>query len=343
MISRFACCVILYSLFSLSALSQKEDKGWKEAAGFLHSQTYAITEGRDLRLLGREIKKRFPDTLTRLKASYLWVINHIRYDCEGLKNKNSRWALDSVLLYRKAVCAGYVNVFRNLCEASGVECIDINGFGRSGLEDLLLPIDSFLTNHTWNAVKVDGQWRLIDITWASGYTNEDCSSFTPHRNDWYFCADPVRFAWDHYPQDSSWQLLPQPISWNEFYRYPLLYQGIWENNMNDFYPRSVLIQKKVGDTIRFHFKSGKDFNRIIFSSRKEKQLYRMETPEKTADGYRFVYTIEKQGAYDLQVDLLQMENNRPATSQEITSFTDIVYWIEAMPAKQNLKARKNVF
>lgn len=69
----------------------------------------------------------------------------------------------------------------------------------------------------------------------------------------------------------------------------------------------------------------------------------METPEKTADGYRFVYTIKKQGAYDLQIDLLQMENNRPATSQEITSFTDIVYWIEAGPAKLNSKSRKNLF
>jgi transglutaminase/protease-like cytokinesis protein 3 len=97
---------------------------------------------------GREIKHRFPDDATRLKASYLWVIKNLTYDCEGLKNKNSRWALDTVLRYRKAVCAGYVNVFRNLCDAAGVECVDVNGYGRSGFESLLVNIDSFASNHT---------------------------------------------------------------------------------------------------------------------------------------------------------------------------------------------------
>lgn len=343
MILRVGLLGMLIFIFSTFVFSQSETKEWKEAQLFLQTQTYPVKKAGDLRLLGGEIKKHFKDTSLRLKASYLWVINAIRYDCEGLKNKNSRWALDGVLTYRKAVCAGYVNVFRNLCEAAGVECIDIQGYGRSGIEDLIIPIDSFLTNHTWNAVKLNGRWQLIDITWASGYTNDDCTRFTAHRNDWYFCADPVRFAWDHFPRDSSWQLLPQPISWKEFYRYPLLYQGIMENKLDDFYPKSVVIQKKAGDTIVFMFKSNKLYNKIIFRSKKEKKLYHSDIPEKTAGGYRYVYTIEKPGTYDLLIDLLYMETNRRFSNYEIISYTDIVYWIDTGEIKPPVKPQKAVF
>ena len=329
MIARFSFSLLLCCFLSQIVFSQKDEKGWKEAEDFLRSQTYRIRDAKDLRFLGHEIKYRFNDDATRLKAAYLWVIQNINYDCEGLKNKNSRWALDSVLLNRKAVCAGYVNVFRNLCEAAGVECVDVNGYGRAGFESLLVNIDSFMTNHTWNAVKIEGEWKLIDITWASGYTNEDCSDFTFNRNDWYFCTEPSRFAWDHYPQDSSWQLLSQPIAWKEFYRYPLLYQGIIENNIEDFSPRSVFIHKKVGDTIVFNFKSKQSLNRIILSSRKQKQLYLTDTPERTRDGYRYVYRIEKQGVYDLQIDLLFAETNRTYNTIYFKTYTDIIYWVNA--------------
>ena len=337
--------VLVLLLFFIQGLidAQPVDVSWKEAENFLRSQTYPVRKAVDLRLLGREIKKRFTDTAERLKATYLWVINNIRYDCEGLKNKNARWALDSVLLYRKALCAGYVNVFRNLCEAAGVECVDVGGYGRAGFESLLVNIDSFATNHTWNAVRIEGGWKLIDITWASGYTNEECTEFVFHRNDSYFCADPVRFAWDHYPKDSNWQLLPKPIAWKEFHRYPLLYPGLPENNIEDFYPRSVIIRKKAGDTIMFYFKSKIPLNRIIISSRKEKQLYRTDIPERTPDGYRYVYRIEKQGAYDLQIDLLFVENNRPIGSYEVRTFTDIVYWIDTGTTKPLVKPQKGVF
>lgn len=323
--------ILTYCLLfcSFTSIAQDDERIWKEANDFLRTQHYPVRTAKDLRTLGSAIHQHFPDTLRRLQAAYLWVTNNIRYDCEGLKKKNSRWALDSVLMLRKAVCAGYVNVFRNLCEAAGVECIDIGGYGRSGMESLIVNVDSFASNHTWNAVKLNGKWELIDVTWASGYTDEDCNRFTFHRNDWYFCADPVKFAWDHFPRDSSWQLLENPVSWAEFYRYPLLYQGMKEYNITDFSPRSVIINKRVGDTVVFNFKSDRALNRVIIRSKKYSSLYRMDVPDRTRDGYKYVYRIEREGNYDLQIDLLAVENRRVIGSYDIMTFTDIVYWVTA--------------
>jgi len=108
-----------------------------------------------------------------------------------------------------------------------------------------------------------------------------------------------------------------------------LYQGIIENNIEDFSPRSVFIHKKVGDTIVFNFKSKQSLNRIILSSRKQKQLYLTDTPERTRDGYRYVYRIEKQGVYDLQIDLLFAETNRTYNTIYFKTYTDIIYWVNA--------------
>lgn len=316
--------IALFFLLFETVHGQSNQADWKQVEAFVKGRQ--INSSAELRKFGQEIQREFPDSLKRLKAAYLWVIENLTYDCVGLKNKNARWALDSVLKSKKALCAGYVNVFRNLCDAAGLECIDIQGFGRSGMDDLILKRDSFAMNHTWNAVKLAGRWQLIDVTWASGFTGDDCKHFTRHRNDWYFCTDPRKFVWDHYPKDSSWQLIDQSIDWVEFRSYPLLFPGVVENRLNDFYPRIAKLYKIQGDTVRFQFATDKLYNRIIISSKKYPDLYRMDPIDSQKDLYTYVYRVEKTGDYDLQIDLLMVENLRPMQSYQVKSYTDIVYW-----------------
>ncbi len=315
--------IVLFFAIRLDA--QLPMKNWKQAELFVKGRS--INNAKELRAFGKEIREKYQDTLTRLQVVYLWVIGNISYDCLGLKNKTSRWALDSVLVSKMAVCAGYVNVFRNLCDAAGVECIDIQGYGRSGYDDLIVKKDSFAMNHTWNAVKIGGTWNLVDVTWASGFTSEDCRSFTRHRNDWYFCTDPRKFIWDHYPKDPDWQLVDKSVDWLNFRDYPLLFPGVVENDLKDFYPRIAILNKTVGDTIQFYFSTDKLYNRIIVSSRKRPELYRMDEINAQKEGYSYLYKIEKNGSYDLQIDLLHIENPRPMQSYQVKSYTDIVYWL----------------
>lgn len=306
---------------------------WKAAESFLQYYKSPVRNAAELKQLGKENRMQFSDTLTRLKVAYLWVTKNIQYDCEGLKNKNSRWAIDSVLKNRKAVCAGFVNVFRNLCEASGVVCIDISGFGRSGFHDLVLSIDSFAMNHTWNAVRINGAWKLIDITWASGFTDEDCTYFTAFRNDWYFDTAPSRFLWDHYPADPGWQLMQQPLDWERFVRLPLVYHGVTESRMENFYPQQVILKKKIGDTIEFRFTCSSNLNAIIFRSRNNPRLYHKGFPERTGNTYKYIYTVDWPGTYDLQVDLLLLNPPKGIGTYEIFSFTDLVYQVETLDRK----------
>jgi transglutaminase/protease-like cytokinesis protein 3 len=62
--------------------------------------------------------------------------------------------------------------------------------------------------HAWNAIKLNGNWRLIDTTW--GTSNDDSQS------EFYFDIKPQLLINTHYPENSKWQLLKKPLSLEEF-------------------------------------------------------------------------------------------------------------------------------
>jgi len=57
----------------------------------------------------------------------------------------------------------YLLVYR----AAGLPCIVLNGINKSAAYQLGKPIDRRAMLAQWNAVYVDGQWRLLDVFWAS--------------------------------------------------------------------------------------------------------------------------------------------------------------------------------
>jgi hypothetical protein len=52
----------------------------------------------------------------------------------------------------KFQCGGYASLFRYLCEDYDLECYVLTGTGQGG-------------PHAWNRVKVNGEWKYIDVTW----------------------------------------------------------------------------------------------------------------------------------------------------------------------------------
>jgi transglutaminase/protease-like cytokinesis protein 3 len=48
-------------------------------------------------------------------------------------------------------------------------------------------------DHEWNAVKIDGRWKLIDVTWASGSVSTQTGKFVPEFNDAYYGTAPEVF------------------------------------------------------------------------------------------------------------------------------------------------------
>ncbi len=149
------------------------------------------------------------DPMRRLKAVHDYVANRTAYDVQALRTRNfppqdAQTVLDS----RIAVCAGYAQLVQAIGEAAGLEVVVVVGKTRGG-SDL---------GHAWNAAKLDGKWYLLDATWDAGSVDGD--TFTKSYGTRYLMTPPDAFLYDHFPEQTKWQLRDEPMSFGDFLRRP---------------------------------------------------------------------------------------------------------------------------
>lgn len=96
----------------------------------------------------------------------LWMIGHISYDYEKYKLDPIPAEVanaSDVLINGKAVCSGYSNVFKVLCDACGLNAITVSGDVKS--INRTTGEESW-ERHAWNQICLDGDWYNVDVTWA---------------------------------------------------------------------------------------------------------------------------------------------------------------------------------
>ncbi len=152
-------------------------------------------------------------------AIYRWLTENIRYDMEGLKSGDyGDLSPEGVLRSRKAVCSGYSGLFKALGERAGLEVMVIKGYSRGG--SYRAGEWSAQTDHAWNAVKVDGEWRLIDTTWGAGSVIN--GQWRKQFSDFYFLTAPDKFVLTHLPSQTRWQLMESAIGKAQFVDFPYI-------------------------------------------------------------------------------------------------------------------------
>ena len=144
---------------------------------------------------------------------YKWLTKNIEYDCYTYVHEYSKIdrSEDGTYNKGKGVCAGYSKIFRSMCNGLGQESYYISGYTKDHVVKGKTPSS---TNHAWNSVKIDGSFYLIDSTWGAGGCDGD--KYNPDFNEFYFCTNPQIFIRKHLPAEQKWQLLPQPITIEEF-------------------------------------------------------------------------------------------------------------------------------
>jgi hypothetical protein len=149
------------------------------------------------------------------RACYRWIAEHISYDVAMLHRGASRnKTAEEVIRDRAAICGGYANLFKELCDRVSVECKAVSGLSKGSSSSAGGSAGGY-ENHRWNAVKIEGAWHLLDCTWGSGNVGLS-GEFERRFEPFYFAPRPEYFVCDHFPGDDNWQLLSQPISRPEF-------------------------------------------------------------------------------------------------------------------------------
>lgn len=202
----------------------------------------------DLADLAKQLTAPFTTEAEKARVLFVWVADNIRYDVEKFENpprtqvsaktreelerkkKEAQEAeLRSSFKSKKGVCEDYSSIYKAMCEAVGLACEVIRGDAR----EFYKPYQAAHNNpHAWNAVKIDGQWQLLDATWAAGYVRN--RKFTRRLELGHFMTPPLWFVQRHLPDDLKWELLDQPIDSKRFPTLPLINYGQSDYPLLDF-------------------------------------------------------------------------------------------------------------
>ena len=167
--------------------------------------------------LAQEITKDSTNSVTKARAIYDWLVANIRYDTREWENIAAGASEyihdhdpDTVLERGTTVCIGYAWLFDDLCEAAGLESTyligDVRGYRGTPDDELVSSI-----RHAWSAVRDENGWKLLDATWGARQEGEGESDYK-WRADYYYGTPPSQFIYDHLPEDTSWQLLDEPVA-----------------------------------------------------------------------------------------------------------------------------------
>ena len=161
------------------------------------------------------------DELEIARLLFTWVATHIAYDDHGFNTGDyADCSAEEVLRNRVSVCEGYSNLLVALGNRAGINTVKISGYAKGIRYKQGDRINE--TNHAWNAMMIDGVWRLIDVTWAAGYgmgVNGRLVSVKQF-DDYWFNTEPAEFIFTHLPSDDSWQFLDKPVSQSLFESMP---------------------------------------------------------------------------------------------------------------------------
>jgi len=183
----------------------------------------------------------------RARAIYRWMAANVDYDVDGTATARRDRTPEEVLAERKGVCSEYSALFSRLCALSGLEAVVIRGSGK-GYGYTVGSEVSDRSNHAWNGVKIDGDWRLVDSTWGAGYLDPQ-EGFVRRFEEFYFFTPPEELVWTHLPEDPKWQLLANPVSKEEFEGLVYVKPAFFNNDMDIVGPREGTICADEGATV----------------------------------------------------------------------------------------------
>jgi hypothetical protein len=162
----------------------------------------------------------------KVNAIFNWITHNIKYDIKGMTNidRDPDEIVERALGHRKAICEGYSMLFTEMCREVGIKAVNVDGYAKNWTTDNGDEI--YIPRHMWNAVLVNGSWKLFDATWAAGYMVQSPTrlrkfinfvtrkkigyakrvKFQYHFDTGYYMQDPLVFRFKHLPADPVWQI-----------------------------------------------------------------------------------------------------------------------------------------
>ncbi|KAL2888672.1 variant sh3 domain-containing protein [Ceratocystis lukuohia] len=154
----------------------------------------------------------------KLRAIFTWVSEKICWEEAFEGAVDTRRTLET----KRGCSEEYATLVIEMCQAVGIECELVHGYLKTpgeGLDAGNLP----RSNHWWNAVVVDGEWRMMDTCLASpsNPSRAKYSSIGSSSADFFwFLTPPSEICWTHIPEHHGHQHFCQPVAHDVLFNLP---------------------------------------------------------------------------------------------------------------------------
>lgn len=184
-----------------------------------------ILTQKNMETVAHQITDRWDSDSLKARAIFDFVASYYDYDYDMIKTGFSKATQEAL-----GVCWQYSQLFCDLGDFAGLETRMIYGWSKASYKDInKINKKSY---HAWNMVMIDGRWRPLDCTWASGYMDKKTKDFVHDLDPSYFLTNKVLFSLNHHP-DSGFQYIAYSAqSLENFYAAPLY---LTKNFPKEFY------------------------------------------------------------------------------------------------------------
>ncbi|MBK8548021.1 MAG: hypothetical protein IPL63_11810 [Saprospiraceae bacterium] len=290
-----------------------------------HARSVKYTK--DLAKLTDKLTSPYGDELSKVRAIFTCLVNNIEYDHKklekmkssgyksgkfhGSKEEIKRQRLEQIQEFieetledKKGVCQDYAYLFQAMCFHAGIECEFVTGAGKNN--PAYIGKANIPERHAWNAVKIDGKWELVDVTWSTGMgVKEDFGNG-------FFKLPPQTMIMSHYPTDQKWQLLDTIVSKQFFADLPFLNPGFIKYEVSDIQPFSGKIRPKQSISCKANLPDGSRL--AIYKNRVLQKI------PVTFDGERYHFDMSEKAIYGMIDVCIMLPTGRvePLYSLKIT-------------------------
>lgn len=287
---------------------------------------------KNLPVLTHELTADLATDVEKFRSIYTWVSTNIENDYASyIKTKKNRskfskdreafldWnnsytprVFKNLIEHKKTACTGYAYLIREMARLAEIECVIVDGFGRTAT--LKLSSES-QPNHSWNAVKLANTWYLCDATWSAGMVVLENSqpTFKGDYFDGYFLGDPELFIKNHFPIHTKWTLLQTAPTFNEFIAGPIVYKEAFYWNVVPLSTETMYLETLKNEPISFKVRIPnneihKHLN-LTLNTKVTKEDVKIE-PNSNNESCLITHTFMRTGVYDVH---LRMDDEIIAT------------------------------
>ncbi len=217
--------------------------------------------------LAAQIEKDFTTDSDKARAIFTWLSKNISYDIQRFYKGDTKvnfsytdqadfqrklaavneHSVNETLRTNKAVCEGYARTFKKVAELLDIPCLFVGGYSKASIND----VDNIppQEDHAWNAIKINNTWRLVDVTWAAGHSEN--KQWKPFFDDYFFFTDPNEFVLTHLPGDKEFLFTDKKIGLKGFYSTPIFAKAYFKNKLELKTPKKGKLVVASGSTIDF--------------------------------------------------------------------------------------------